>query len=128
MEPHLGFVHSVQYPKPSLVCDFMELYRHSIDNFVIDYYEKLQSKDFKAREETFSGKKAKRVYLRKSLNDDFIDKIHEYFKRTVRVPRVKKWGDKQELETLINEEDLLLAKYLRKEREELESQNSNLVN
>jgi len=27
LEPYLGFLHSVQYGKPSLVCDLQELYR-----------------------------------------------------------------------------------------------------
>ena len=35
LESYLGFLHSVQYGKPSLVCDFMELYRYLIDDFLI---------------------------------------------------------------------------------------------
>ena len=35
LEPYLGFLHSVQYGKPSLVCDFQELYRCLIDDFAI---------------------------------------------------------------------------------------------
>lgn len=118
LEPYLGFVHSIQYGKPSLVCDFVELYRHLVDDFLIGYCKNLQPKDFKAKEEVFNGKKGKRIYLEQSRMNDMTDKLHEYFKNTVKVPRIKKWGDKQELETLINEEALLLAKYLRNERTE----------
>jgi CRISP-associated protein Cas1 len=32
LEPYLGFLHSEQYGKPSLVCDVMELYRFLIDD------------------------------------------------------------------------------------------------
>lgn len=41
--------------------------------------------------------------------------LDAYFKSVVKVPRIKH-GSKQTLETLINEEALLLAKYLRGER------------
>jgi CRISPR-associated protein Cas1 len=37
LEPYLGFLHSVQFGKPSLVCDFQELYRYLIDDFLIQY-------------------------------------------------------------------------------------------
>ena len=46
LEPYLGFLHSVQYGKPSLVCDFMELYRYLIDDFLIEYCRNLKPKDF----------------------------------------------------------------------------------
>ena len=41
LEPYLGFLHSVQYSKPSLVCDFQELYRYLIDDFLIERCQKL---------------------------------------------------------------------------------------
>ena len=41
--------------------------------------------------------------------------LHHYFTHSVKVPRIMH-GKQQELETLINEEALLLAKYLRNER------------
>jgi hypothetical protein len=37
---------SVQYSKPSLVCDFQELYRYLIDNYLIERCQKLRKKDF----------------------------------------------------------------------------------
>jgi len=36
LEPYLGFLHSTQFGKPSLVCDFQELYRYLIDNYLIE--------------------------------------------------------------------------------------------
>ena len=50
------------------------------------------------------------------LEKEFIKKLNAYFTTTVEVPRIM-IGRRQELETLINEEALLFAKYLRKERE-----------
>jgi len=41
LEPYLGFIHSIQQNKPSLVCDFQELYRPYIDNFLIQHAKTL---------------------------------------------------------------------------------------
>jgi CRISPR-associated protein Cas1 len=120
LEPYLGFLHNIQYGRPSLVCDFVELYRHLVDDFLIEYCQKLKPRDFKAKTENMgfkSKKKGKRIYLRKSLTDDLTNKLQDYFMRTVKIPRMKV-GKKQELETLIDEEALLLGKYLRNERKE----------
>ncbi|MCX6653511.1 MAG: CRISPR-associated endonuclease Cas1 [Candidatus Bathyarchaeota archaeon] len=35
LEPYLGFLHSNEMSKRSLVCDFQELYRYLIDDFLI---------------------------------------------------------------------------------------------
>jgi len=44
LEPYLGFLHSIQFGKPSLVCDFQELYRYLIDDFIIQYCINLKIK------------------------------------------------------------------------------------
>ncbi len=51
LEPYLGFLHSVQFGKPSLVCDLMGLYRYLIDDFLIQYCQKLRVKDFTVKTE-----------------------------------------------------------------------------
>jgi len=119
LEPYLGFLHYLQPYRPSLVCDFVELYRHLVDSFLIEYCKNLKPKDFKAKKENmgFKGKKiSKRIYLDNRKTDDMTNRLHDYFRREVNVPRIKR-GEKQELETLINEEAMLLGKYLRNERE-----------
>lgn len=116
LEPYLGFLHSLQWGKPSLVCDFQELYRYLVDDFVIQYCRKLTAKDFILKAEKFSrNKKGKREYLNDVKTGDFSRKLNTYFKSEVEIPRIKV-GEKQEIETLINEEALLFAKYLRNER------------
>jgi hypothetical protein len=45
-----------------------------------------------------------------------MDKLNDYFESMVEIPRMKV-GERQTIETLINEETLLFAKYLRNERE-----------
>lgn len=115
LEPFLGFLHSEQFGKPSLVCDLMELYRYLVDDFVIQYCMGLKKKDFALKCEGYSSnRKGERQYLSKPLAKDMLNRLNCFFETTVRVPRIRH-GNKQTLETLINEEALLLAKHLRNE-------------
>jgi CRISPR-associated protein Cas1 len=116
LEPYLGFLHGIQFGKPSLVCDFIELYRYQVDNFLVDYAKNLTPRDFVIKCEDYSKRrKGKRQYLNEELTNEFIKKLNAYFESTVEIPRIKA-GKRQKLETLIDEEALLLAKYLRDER------------
>lgn len=117
LESYLGFLHSLKFRRPALVCDFIELYRYLADDFLIMNCQKLKPEDFTVKAEEWAGKKSKRIYLKKSLADELTGKLHDHFMRMVRVPRIMR-GSQQELETLINEEALLLAKYIRCERRE----------
>jgi len=115
LEPYLGFLHSLQFGKPSLVCDFEELYRYLVDDFVLRYALNLSDKDFVLKDEDFGfNRKGKREYLKEDKNRAFIKGLNDYFTSTVEVPRIRR-GRKQEIETLINEEALLFARYLREE-------------
>jgi len=116
LEPYLGFLHGIQFGKPSLVCDFIELYRYQVDNFLVGYARNLTPKDFIIKSEDYSKRrKGKREYLNEELTNKLIKKLNAYFEMTVEIPRIKV-GKRQKLETLIDEEALLLAKYLRDER------------
>jgi CRISPR/Cas system-associated endonuclease Cas1 len=116
LEPYLGFLHSVAEGKPSLVCDFQELYRYLMDDFVIQYCRRLQKRDFIVKNEDFStNRKGKREYLNDSLAHDLTRSLNEYFHSKVRIPRVR-MGEQQEIEAFINEEAFLLALYLRNEK------------
>jgi CRISPR/Cas system-associated endonuclease Cas1 len=76
----------------------------------------LKPRDFIIVSDTFNDKKSKRTYLKNYLADDLTKKLQGYFTQKVKIPNMKR-GRQQELETLIKEEALLLAKYLRGERE-----------
>jgi len=66
LEPYLGFLHSEQVGKPSLVRDLMELYRYLIDDFVIQYCRSLKKKHFAMKHEDYSSsRKGEREYLKK---------------------------------------------------------------
>lgn len=117
LEPFLGYLHSNLDPfRPNLVCDFMELYRYLVDDFLIENCRYLKPSDFYPKTVIIGGKKAKRIYLKDDLASGLIDRLHGYFTQKVSVNRIRR-GEHQELETLINEEALLLGKYLRNERE-----------
>ncbi len=117
LEPYLGFLHSVQFGKPSLVCDFQELFRYLVDDFLIQYCQNLNKKDFVLKTEKLSrGKRGKREYLNDAQTGDLTRKLNSYFESMVEIPRIKV-GNKQTIETLINEEVLLFASFLRNERE-----------
>jgi CRISPR-associated protein Cas1 len=57
LEPYLGFLHSLQWGKPSLVCDFQEIYRYLIDDFVVRYSQMLTARDFTTKTEILSRNK-----------------------------------------------------------------------
>ena len=94
----------------------MELYRYLVDDFVIQYYCKLEKRDFIVKNEEYStNKKGKREYLSDSLTSDLVRSLNEYFESKVEIPRIR-LGKQQKIETLINEEALLFAQFLRNER------------
>jgi CRISPR-associated protein Cas1 len=115
LEPYLGFLHHVQFGKSSLICDFEELYRFLIDDFVIGFCRDLKNRDFILKTDNYAGKKDKRQYLNDSKRRDFLSSLDRYFETKVSIARIRR-GRKQEIETLISEEAMLFAKYLRNER------------
>jgi len=62
------------------------------------------------------GKKGKREYLNATQTTALMKGLNKYFESKVEVPRIKV-GNRKTVETLINGEALLFAKYLRGERE-----------
>jgi len=115
LEPFLGFVHAEAHSKPLLVCDLMEIYRSLIDNFVIEFSETLKPNDFILKSEWFSvNKLGKRQVLNREKTKELTQRLNDYFEKKVEIPRIKH-GNKQTIETLINEEAMLLGKYLRNE-------------
>jgi len=118
LEPYLGFLHSVQHGKPSLVCDFQELYRYLIDDFLIERAKEFHKKDFVVVTDFMMRlKMGKRIHLCEYEADSLAEGLNVFFDRLVDVPRVKH-GNRQTVDTLISEEALLLAKFLRNERKE----------
>ena len=116
LEPFCGYLHSEQHGKPSLICDMIELYRANTDEFLLNYSEHIKRKDFKVQYERFTPTKiGQREYLNKNKLLELKEAFYSFMESKVNIPRIKV-GNVQTLETLISEECLLLAKYLRNER------------
>jgi hypothetical protein len=60
-------------------------------------------------------KKGKRIYLDNIQTKELMNHLDNFFESYVEVPRIQV-GKQQTIETLINEESLLFAKYLRNEK------------
>mgnify|MGYP000097144261 CR=1 FL=1 len=84
---------------------------------VIEFNQNLTQKDFIFKKEWFSSNRlGKRRVLSKDKTKEFIVRIYGLWERKVAIPRIRH-GKKQTVETLINEEVLLIAKYLRNEKQ-----------
>ena len=115
LEPFLGFLHSIQHGKPSLVCDFQELYRYLIDDYLIERCKKMHKSDFVVITDFMMRlKMGKQIHLCEFKTDELAEGLNGLFNKMVEIPRIKH-GNKQSIDTLINEEALLFAKYLRNE-------------
>ena len=116
LEPYLGFLHtSVQASTMSLVCDFQEIYRAYVDDWVIGYLQNVKERDFVTKTEVSNKRRrGKREYLNDFDTSDFMRELNGFFESIVEVKRLRN-GERQTLETLINEEAQLFAKYLRRE-------------
>jgi len=69
------------------------------------------------KSESLSRKKVgKREYLNDADTRDFMRALNQYLESVVGIPRIRV-GKRQTLETLINEEALLFAKFIRKEHQ-----------
>ena len=85
LEPYLGFLHSVQHGKPSLVCDLQELYRYLIDDFIIQYSQKLKPSDFSSKmEDASKNRKGRREYLNDSKTREMMRELKISLKRGLR--------------------------------------------
>lgn len=116
LEPYLGYLHEIAIGKPSLALDFLELYRFLMDDFILSYARNLKPRDFVLKDEDLSvNRKGKRQYLKDRIQNEYLKRLNAYFKTRIEIPRMRK-GSHQELETLINEETLLFAQYLRCEK------------
>ena len=109
LDPYLGYLHSIQFAKPSLVCDIQEIFRGLIDKFLIEYSQKLNANDL----ENKNG----RMFLKKKESYKMIKAINELFDKRIEHQRIKRYGERSKIRTAIREEPIKLAQYLRGEKE-----------
>ena len=73
-------------------------------------------KDFIVKAESLSKERiGKREYLDDSNTRELMKSLNQYFETKIEIPRIRV-GKRQMIETLISEEALLLAHFLRDER------------
>jgi len=111
LDPYLGWLHGEQYLKPSLICDLIEPFRYFIDDFLLSYILKLDPKDSFEME-------GRKPYLTPIEMKNFIIEVSKIFDKTLDHQRIKKLGKKSKLRTIIKEEPIKLAQYLRGEKTE----------
>jgi hypothetical protein len=87
----------------------------SFDN-LIERCQKLRKKDFVLVTDFMMRlKMGKKIHLKEYEADSLADDLSLFFDRMVNVERIKH-GNRQTIDTLISEEALLFAKFLRRER------------
>lgn len=112
LDPYLGYLHSIQFAKPSLVCDIQEIFRSLIDEFLIRYAQKLSENDF----ENKNG----RMFLKQEESYKLIKAVNRLFDKRIKHQRIKKYGEHSKIRTAIREEPIKLGQYLRDEKKKYE--------
>lgn len=111
LEPYLGFLHSIQYAKPSLVCDLVEPFRPYIIHFLINYSKTLNSKDF-IKTYLIKGKYP-RYFLKHETAWNLIENLNkQLFESYIPMQRNRKHGKRMVFETFIDEYVSSVAKFI----------------
>jgi CRISPR-associated protein Cas1 len=109
LDPYLGYLHSIEHSKPSLVCDVQEPYRAWIDGFLVEYCRSPSEKDLHVK---FDGCKP-RIFLRHPASSRLIAKLNKYLNSKVMKQRTHKYGSRSRMKTIIQEDTERLAGYIR---------------
>ena len=67
LDPYLGFLHSVQQYKPSLIYDMMERWRAIIEDFLLNYHTRLNTNSFTKHGERTFLKKEEVIKMTKAI-------------------------------------------------------------
>jgi CRISPR-associated protein Cas1 len=109
LDPYLGYLHSIEHSKPSLVCDIQEPYRAWIDAFLVEYCRGLSSRDLEAK--YHQGKP--RIFLKHPESSRLIAELNTHLNRRAGKQRTHKYGSRSKLKTIIQEDTEQLARYIR---------------
>jgi hypothetical protein len=95
------------------VCDFQELYRYLIDDYLIERCRKSRRRDFVlVTDFVMRLRMGKKIRLCEFEADSLADGLNSLSNREVDLPRVR-YGKRQTLATLMSREAFLLAMFLR---------------
>lgn len=110
LEPYLDFLHSIQYGKPSLVCDLVEPFRPYVIHFLIQCSQTLKQKHFKR---VYIKNRYPRYFLTHETTWKLIENINKHlFEAYIPLQRNRKHGSHMQFETLIDEYAGITAKYI----------------
>ena len=109
LDPYLGYLHSIKFSKPSLVCDVQEIFRGLIDEFLIDYSKGLSEESFE--------RKGERMFLKRKESFKLIKALNGLFDKRIEHQRIRRIGERPRIRTAIRQEPIKLAQYLRGEKE-----------
>ena len=112
LDPYLGFLHSIQHSKPSLLCDLQEPYRPLIDGFLINYSKKLEKKDLEAN---YYGS-FPRIFLKHEVSSKMIGELNSLLDTKIEKQRTRKFGESSRIRTVIREDIELLTLFFNKEK------------
>jgi CRISPR-associated protein Cas1 len=111
LDPYLGFLHSIQHSKPSLVCDLQEPYRPLIDDFLINYSQDLGNKDVEVK----YGGKHPRLFLKHEESSKLIAELNKYLNTKIKKQRTRRYGKTSKIRTIIREDSEQLSRFIRNE-------------
>jgi len=110
LDPYLGYLHSIEFGKPSLICDLQEIFRTLTEKFLIKNKEKYLNID------NFYAKNEKRIFLKPRISKEFIANFNEYLEKKIPFKR-RKFREKCTIKTIISQEAIKLAMYLREQKQ-----------
>ena len=108
LDPFLGFLHSIQHGKPSLVCDLQEPYRPLIDGFLINYSKNIDKKDLEAN---YRGS-FPRIFLKHKKSSKLISELNSFLNAKIGRQRTRQFGATSKRKTAIKEAIEQLVKFL----------------
>lgn len=110
LEPYLGYIHSIQYGKPSLVLDLIEPFRTYIIHFLIQYSKTLTPKDF---QKVYIPNQYPRYFLTHKSTWKLIKTLNkQLFQTYIPKQRNRKHGFRMQFETFIDEYVSSIATYI----------------
>ena len=113
LDPFLGFLHSPQRYKPSLVYDMMEPFRALIEDFALSYHTRLGRDSFE-KHGTQHGYPS-RVFLRKEEEIEMMQAVDRLLDKKIPYVR-RKWTRTTKIRTVIKEEPVKLVQHLRENK------------
>ncbi|EMR73921.1 CRISPR-associated endonuclease Cas1 [Thaumarchaeota archaeon SCGC AB-539-E09] len=105
LDPYIGYLHSVQFGKSSMVCDLMEPWRAMIESFILNYHTELDPNCFTMHGNRSFLKHEPMINFTKALDKHIDNKRIPYsYRDNSKTTRIR---------TAIKEEPKKLATYLR---------------